>query len=138
MKIKLVRVAVGVILEKNKVFITLRDNNLHQGGKWEFPGGKCESGESAQQALARELHEETGISVSTSEAFMQIEHDYGDKAVRLEVFLVKDFTGEPHGREGQQGQWVPLTALPEYAFPDANQAIIDKLLMESGCRSQEK
>lgn len=130
MPVKKVRVSVGVILDQDKVFITLREASLHQGGKWEFPGGKCEQGESAQQALVRELHEETGISVNSAVPFMKIEHDYGDKAVCLEVFLVQDFTNQPHGREGQQGKWVSLTALPDYPFPDANQAIIDKLLTE--------
>lgn len=138
MPVKQVRVAVGVILEQNRVFITLRDENLHQGGKWEFPGGKCEADESAHQALARELLEETGIRVNAATPFMQIEHDYGDKAVCLEVFLVENFSGQPHGREGQQGKWVALKSLPDYAFPDANQDIIEKLLMESGSRDQEK
>lgn len=125
---KQVRVAVGVILKDEQVFISLREANLHQGGKWEFPGGKCEPGETATQALVRELHEETGIMVNTAMPFMQIEHDYGDKAVYLEVFLVQDFSGQPHGREGQRSRWVPLTMLPDYPFPEANQAIIGKLL----------
>ncbi|GGD50875.1 8-oxo-dGTP diphosphatase MutT [Lacimicrobium alkaliphilum] len=125
---KQVRVAVGVILEGDRVFISLRETRLHQGGKWEFPGGKCEENETPAQALVRELHEETGIKVNTAVPFMQIEHDYGDKAVCLEVFLVRDFSDQPHGREGQQSQWVPLTSLPEYPFPQANKAIIEKLL----------
>ena len=127
---KVVHVAVGVILRKQQVFITLRDASLHQGGKWEFPGGKVEAGETVTQALIRELQEEVDIQVNASQPFMLVEHDYGDKQVKLDIHLVMDFIGEPHGREGQQGRWVALQSLPDYGFPEANKAIVDKLLCE--------
>ncbi|WP_088329969.1 8-oxo-dGTP diphosphatase MutT [Lacimicrobium sp. SS2-24] len=127
MTVKHISVAVGVILKAQSTFITLRKADQHQGGKWEFPGGKCEPGEPAQQALRRELQEETGIRVTDAEPFMTIRHDYGDKVVELEVFLVRDYQGEPHGREGQTGRWVPLSVLTDYEFPQANVAIIEKL-----------
>ncbi|GGO68825.1 8-oxo-dGTP diphosphatase MutT [Bowmanella pacifica] len=128
---KLVHVAVGVILREQQVFITLRDASLHQGGKWEFPGGKVEAGETVTQALIRELQEEVDIQVKASQPFMLIEHDYGDKQVKLDIHLVSDFNGEPHGREGQQGKWVELKMLSDYRFPDANKAIVEKLQGES-------
>ncbi|MEO2268692.1 8-oxo-dGTP diphosphatase MutT [Pseudoalteromonas pernae] len=124
---KVVNVAVGIILRGQQSFICKRPDDKHQGGLWEFPGGKIESGETTTQALARELSEEIAIDVHSSEPFMLIEHDYGDKKVCLDIHKVSDFTGEPKGAEGQQGQWVALTELTQYAFPEANKAILEKL-----------
>ncbi len=126
-----IRVAVGVICDgAQNILIAKRPAHLHQGGLWEFPGGKIEAGESLSQALVRELREELGIAVNPQacESLVDIEHDYGDKAVRLEVCWVRDFSGEPEGREGQPLRWVSAEALTDYAFPVANQAIIQALL----------
>ncbi len=128
---KIVEVAVGVIKRDNKIYISKRADVLHQGGKWEFPGGKREANESIEQALVRELSEEIGIQVTKQSHFMLIEHDYGDKKVRLNVRLVEDFVGEASHQEGQQSQWVCITDLSQFTFPDfpdANKVIIDKLI----------
>ena len=124
---KLVEVAVAVICKNQQIFISKRLNHLHQGGKWEFPGGKREAGESIEQALVRELKEEIGIDVITQTPFMLIEHDYGDKQVRLDIRIVEQFTGEPKNREGQTSQWVDIEKLTDYDFPEANTAIVEKL-----------
>ena len=125
---KIVEVAVGVIKRGNKIYISKRANSLHQGGKWEFPGGKREANETIEQALARELSEEIGIKVTKQSHFMLIEHDYGDKKVRLDVRLVEEFEGKEHHQEGQQSQWVEINDLRQFTFPDANKVIIDKLV----------
>ena len=124
---KVVHVAVGVITRGDNIFITLRQDHLHQGGKWEFPGGKVEQGESVQDALARELLEEVGIDVLASEPVIVITHDYGDKVVKLDVHRVCEFSGEPHGKEGQSSRWVAFNALNADDFPEANVPIIDAL-----------
>lgn len=124
---KHIHVAVGVILRNDTCYITQRSADVHQGGKWEFPGGKIESGESVFSALQRELQEEVGIAITGSNPLQEISHDYGDKAVTLHVHTVADFTGEPFGKEGQHGQWVKLSALVELDFPAANQVIIAAL-----------
>ncbi|MBC3765307.1 8-oxo-dGTP diphosphatase MutT [Neptunicella marina] len=125
---KTVEVAVGVIHRDGQIYITRRAQQLHQGGKWEFPGGKKEQGETVHQALCRELTEEVGIDVQSTEPLLVVEHDYGDKKVRLETLLVTRFGGEPYGREGQQGQWVKLNDLSNFDFPEANKAILQKVL----------
>lgn len=124
---KVVHVAVGVIARGDDIFITLRPDDVHQGGKWEFPGGKVEEGETVLQALRRELAEEVGITVNHSEPVIVITHDYGDKQVKLDVHRVNDFTGEPHGKEGQASRWVNLKSLNANDFPEANVPIISAL-----------
>ncbi|VEL98145.1 8-oxo-dGTPase [Alteromonas sp. 76-1] len=124
---KLVHVAVGVVLRGTQVFVSLRADNAHQGGKWEFPGGKVEANETVLDALRRELQEEIGILVQSSEPLLVIEHDYGDKLVKLDVHSVSAFNGEPEGKENQQTRWVEVSALEASEFPAANVAIIDAL-----------
>ena len=125
---KTVHVAVGVIKKGNAIFICKRQQDKHQGGKWEFPGGKVEAGETVTQALQRELKEEVNLVVNGSTPLMEIHHDYGDKAVFLDVHLVEDFSGEAKGLEGQQGLWVALHELQNYQFPEANKVILEKLM----------
>jgi 8-oxo-dGTP diphosphatase len=77
--------------------------------------------------LARELEEEVGIIINTLHPLIKLEHDYGDKFIELDVYTVTDFDGEPHGAEGQETKWIDFTNIDQYAFPDANMAIIDAL-----------
>ncbi|MGL4206798.1 MAG: 8-oxo-dGTP diphosphatase MutT [Aeromonadaceae bacterium] len=122
-------VAVGVIEnDRGQIFICQRASRQHQAGKWEFPGGKVEEGESLQQALRRELFEEIGIEVEACEPLLKIEHDYPDKAVLLDVWRVTAFSGKPYGKEGQPGLWVAREELANYDFPDANQPITQRVM----------
>lgn len=120
-------VAVGVIKREDKIFLTKRLAASHQGGKWEFPGGKVEANETVHQALHRELKEEVAIDTLSCTPLMQINHDYGDKKVLLEVFVVDNFTGEAKALEGQQSGWFALSEFEGLNFPAANQSIIEKL-----------
>lgn len=125
---KTVHVAVGVVIdEANRVLVALRSQQAHQGGLWEFPGGKCEPGETIEEALRRELHEELGIQVLSDAPLCKIAHDYGDKKVLLEVRRVLSFTGEPEGREGQAVRWAALSTLEPSQFPEANRPIIRRI-----------
>lgn len=124
---KEVHVAVGVIVSDGHIFLTRRHVEAHQGGKWEFPGGKVESGETVAEALHRELKEEVAIDILACMPLIDIHHDYGDKKVRLEVFLVDNFQGEPSAQEGQEQQWIKVDALKTLDFPEANVAIVEKL-----------
>lgn len=127
---KIVDVAVGVIQRNDQIFVSKRADDLHQGGLWEFPGGKVESDETVEQAMCRELNEELGIKVYSQSEFMLIEHDYGDKHVRLHIHIIDGFEGEPRGMEGQLTQWVRIDELHRLSFPEANKGIIKKLQTE--------
>ncbi|NHN38110.1 8-oxo-dGTP diphosphatase MutT [Pseudomaricurvus alcaniphilus] len=126
---KTVHVAAGVIVDGGgRILIARRPDHTHQGGLWEFPGGKVDAGETVAEALCRELLEELGINAREYSPLLEVRHDYPDKSVLLDVWQVTAFSGEPHGREGQPVQWVPVDALADYRFPEANMAIIEKIL----------
>jgi len=123
-----IHVAVGAIINHaGEVLISQRAEHSHQGGLWEFPGGKLEDGEPVQAALARELEEELGIQVQQSEPLIRIHHDYADRRVLLDVWSVTRFEGSPTGREGQPLCWVDPAELDGRLFPQANLPIIKAL-----------
>ncbi len=127
-------VVVGVVRnQQGQVLIARRPAHVHQGDLWEFPGGKIESGETSGQALRRELQEELGITVAAFYRLGKVPHDYADKSVLLDVYLVDAFTGEAHGRESQAVQWVDIHQLRQYAFPEANRQIIKMLELPDQC-----
>lgn len=143
---KVVHVCVAVIERKHlsdgsiQVLIAKRPEHVHQGGLWEFPGGKVEPGEALLEALDRELFEELGIRLrvpgtkdpDTSIAatpLIQIRHAYPDKTVLLDVWKVRHFDGEAFGKEGQTIRWVALPELSDYHFPEANLPIISACLL---------
>ncbi|MHA7816705.1 MAG: 8-oxo-dGTP diphosphatase MutT [Pseudohaliea sp.] len=124
----ILHVAVGVVPDgEGRVLVARRPVEKHQGGRWEFPGGKVEDGESVLDALARELAEEVALEVAASEPLVVIEHDYGDRHVRLDVHLVTAWHGEVSGREGQPLRWLALLELDAGEFPAANGPIIEAI-----------
>ena len=133
----ILKVAVAIIINSNnEILISRRSENQHQGNKWEFPGGKVEEGESVEQALSREIKEELGIEILSPQHFTDIDHEYKavdpkqSKTVKLMVYEVKYWLGEPRGMENQPIRWVKRNALETFEFPNANKAII-KLLLRS-------
>ena len=130
---KRIHVVAGVIYNasKQQVLIAKRPEHLHQGGLWEFPGGKVAENESPEQALKRELNEELAIEVSECSPFLLTEYDYSDKLIVLDVWAVHGFTGQPKGSEGQRICWVDISALNDYQFPAANYAVLEKVVAAS-------
>jgi len=128
-----VHVALGVVLETGSggrsVLVAQRSAEQHQGGLLEFPGGKADAEETPRQGLCRELREEVGISVDPDvpEFLMCVEHDYGDRRVRLDVFTITHYSGSPAGREGQVLGWRELEGLEAREFPAANRVILQAL-----------
>lgn len=124
-----IHVAVGAIFRNGKVLIARRPDHVHQGGLLEFPGGKVEAGESVQQALVREIREETGLRIAPGslEPLIEVRHDYGDKQVFLDVWLTSSAEGNAEGCEGQEIRWLDVRELADADFPAANRPIIRAL-----------
>lgn len=121
-------VVAGIIRDsQGRLCLSRRPEHKHQGGLWEFPGGKVEAGEALSRALARELHEELGLAGVVSVPFMTVEHAYPDLRVVLHFRHVTAFRGEPHGREGQPVEWVPLERLSARSLPAANRPVATAL-----------
>lgn len=106
-----------------RILIAKRDAHRHQGGLWEYPGGKVERGEGLTDALKRELGEELGIRPVEYQPLIRVPHCYPDRKVLLDVWRVSAYSGQPRGIEGQQIAWVPRGKLSDYDFPEANRAI---------------
>lgn len=105
-------VAAGILCDaEGRVLIAERLGGGPFQGMWEFPGGKIGAGESSVEALSRELAEELGIEITSCASFMNLRHEYDDRIVTIEFFIVSDWVSEPIGREGQALKWVPRERL---------------------------
>lgn len=124
----LIHVAAGIIRdESGRVLLSQRPEGKHLAGTWEFPGGKCEPGESWSRALERELHEELGIQASQISPYLTLTHAYCEHTVRLVLLEVGQVGGRPHGREGQALRWVEPTEMKSLEMPCADRPIVKAL-----------
>jgi 8-oxo-dGTP diphosphatase len=125
-------VAAALILRENaggvEVFICQRKPDQPMSLKWEFPGGKIEPGEGAEEALARELNEELGIAAVIGPRVARIRHKYRNGgSVDLQFFAVREFQGSLENRIFNDMRWAPLATLPEYDFLAADLGLIKDL-----------
>lgn len=121
-------VAAALIVRGGEVLICQRRPDQPMALQWEFPGGKIEAGESAEEALARELDEELGIQAKVGPRITRIRHNYRHGgAVDLQFFAVHEFAGELKNRIFQQLRWTRLEELPEYEFLAADRTLIRDL-----------
>lgn len=118
-------VVAGVLCDAaGRVLIAERlgDGPFH--GLWEFPGGKIAADETAAQALSRELAEELGIEVTVCSSFMSLRHEYDDRVVSIEFFIVSEWNRDPVGREGQELRWVPTDTLDAQELLPADKPVV--------------
>lgn len=121
-------VAAGILRDPvGRVLITERLCDGPFDGLWEFPGGKINGDETVVEALQRELAEELGIEVTGLQPFMELHHEYPDRIVDLEFFLVSDWRGEPEGLEGQGLRWVAIDELDERELLPADAPVVERL-----------
>ncbi len=121
-------VIAGVVKNKaEQILVARRFFHQHQGGLLEFSGGKKRPDESPFQALQREFAEEIGIQIEQARPLIQIPHHYPDKSILLDVWAVEQWSGQAHGREGQEIFWLSLADLKPDDFPAANRAILTAL-----------
>jgi 8-oxo-dGTP diphosphatase len=121
-------VVAALIVRGGEVLICQRRPDQPMALQWEFPGGKIEPGESAEQALRRELDEELGIRAEIGPLVTHIRHNYRNGgAVDLQFFVVREFQGEMQNRIFAQLVWAPLETLPEYDFLPADRGLVRDL-----------
>jgi mutator protein MutT len=127
-------VVVAAIVERHgRLLVTRRLEGTHLAGLWEFPGGKCDPGESHEDCLARELIEELGIVASIGREVLATEHIYPDRTVRLH-FRECTIEGEPQPLLGQHIRWIEREALDTLEFPPADAELIEKLKRTTSTR----
>jgi len=118
----------GPDTDATEVLVCQRRPDQPMSLKWEFPGGKIEPGESAEQALARELHEELGIEAAIGPRIAQLRHRYRNGGtIDLQFFTVREFTGAMENRIFNDMRWTSLSALPTLDFLTADLTLIRDL-----------
>ena len=127
-ELPLVVVAAAILQHEGKILLTKRRLTAHQGGLWEFPGGKQEAGETLEQCLRRELKEEIDIEVGALRHFDVLRHRYPEKEVELHFFTCSVYQGIPKPLECLETAWVSKNDLSFYEFPAADRPIIKKLI----------
>lgn len=120
-------VALGIIWKGDKLLIAKRPNDGLLGGLWEFPGGKRTSHESLEDCVEREVWEEVNVRVRHIKPFITVRHRYSHFSVTLHVFQCSYARGRPRAQGCAAWTWVTLRDLKKYAFPSANQKIIQRL-----------
>jgi mutator protein MutT len=127
-----IEVSAGLVFRAGQLLITQRPAGGHLAGYWEFPGGKREPGESFQQCLARELHEELAVAVRVHEEIERITHDYPEKSVHLRFFrcTLQNADSQPRPIGCQAIAWVTRETLADYQFPGADARLLTRLAAE--------
>jgi 8-oxo-dGTP diphosphatase len=120
-------VTAAVVEREGALLLTRRPDGTHLAGTWEFPGGKCEGGESLEACLARELREELDVEAVVGAEVFFARHPYPERVVELHFFACA-IVGTPRGMLGQEIRWVPRAQLRALPFPDADAALIDQLV----------
>ncbi|MFV0420952.1 (deoxy)nucleoside triphosphate pyrophosphohydrolase [Oleidesulfovibrio sp.] len=122
-----VEVVAGILWRDGRFLAVERPEGKPRAGFWEFPGGKLESGESAEEALVRELKEELGIGVQEYRFWRHVVHAYDDFTVRLHFYHVTGFSGEPQGLEGHALAWLDAQAAAALSFLEADRPLVADL-----------
>lgn len=120
-------VVAALIWRGNRFMICQRPAHKARGLLWEFVGGKVEPGESKQQALIRECREELAVTVTVSDVFMDVVHEYPDLTVHLTLFHAEISDGIPQCLEHNALRWITVAQIPEYDFCPADVEILSAL-----------
>jgi 8-oxo-dGTP diphosphatase len=127
MRVAAVVVTAAVVEAGGRFLVTRRQKGVHLEGFWEFPGGKCDAGESLHACLLRELREELNIDARIGAEMLSTRHDYPDRSVELHFFSC-ELLGSPAPQLGQEMRWVSREELSTLAFPPADEQLIALLL----------
>lgn len=116
-------VTAAVVERSGSFLVTRRLKGTHLAGTWEFPGGKCEAGETLEACLMREMREELAVGCTVGEEIFSVSHDYDDRRIQLHFFACT-LDGDPVPQLGQAMQWVPRAELASLEFPPADDELI--------------
>jgi 8-oxo-dGTP diphosphatase len=119
-------VTAAIIERDGRLLVTRRRAGTHLAGAWEFPGGKCEVGESLSECLVRELREELAIDAAVGVEIFTTTHDYPDRRVELHFFRCQS-PADPSSALGQEMRWVAKEELGQLEFPPADAELIRML-----------
>ena len=126
MVMKIVNVVAAIIKKNNKVFITQRGHGEFKG-KWEFPGGKIEVGETPEEAIIREIKEELKSEIKVERLFDEINDIHGDKTFNVKFFICSLVSGDLELTEHLASKWAELSEIDEKNFMDADKSVLDNL-----------
>ncbi len=127
----MLKVACAIIFKDNKVLIAQRSESMTLPLKWEFPGGKIETGETMEEGLKREIMEELNINISVGKALSVVEHHYADFSLHLYPFVCAYLDGNLEAREHAQVKWESLANLEEYDWAEADLPVVKELLLSN-------
>lgn len=123
-------VVTAAVIERSGAFlVTRRLEGTHLAGHWEFPGGKCEPGESHVECLEREILEELDARACVGAEIFQVTHDYPERTVELHFFACT-LTGDPRPVLGQEVRWVRREELRSLEFPPADNELVEALITQ--------
>ncbi len=120
-------VVAGIIRREKMVLLGCRPESGSLAGKWEFPGGKIESGEQPTQALARELKEELGIDAEIGPLRFANAHNYGEVSVLILFYEINYWRGQPQAAHHTDLKWVTVEEMHELPMPEANRNVLDRV-----------
>jgi 8-oxo-dGTP diphosphatase len=127
---KTIVVAAAVIERGGRLLVTRRLKGTHLEGYWEFPGGKCDAGESLEACLVRELREELAVEAMVGRRILKTSHEYPERRVELHFFNC-ELAGDPFPQMNQEMQWVPREALASLKLPPADDELVALLMGKS-------
>ncbi len=127
----IIQVAAGIVIHEGHYLIARRPAGGHLAGLWEFPGGKCEAGETLEACLHRELWEELSVRVDEVVHFCSVRHDYPEKSVELHFFRCRLEKGMVRPAVPGVVEWIGISEFARYAFPEADQPVIARLREEN-------
>ena len=123
-------VVAALVWDGDRFMICQRPAHKARGLLWEFVGGKVEPGETKEEALIRECHEELDVTVEVGSVFMEVIHEYPDIKIKLTLFNAKIAEGEPKMLEHNDIRWITTDEIPKYAFCPADTDILSRLIAE--------
>jgi len=128
MPIPTIRVVAAALFDsRGRVLIAQRPPGTHMAGRWEFPGGKIDAGESELEALRRELKEELGVALQDAERLLELSHEYPERRIELCMWHVTRYSGEPQSLDGQSLKWVDPAELEREDLLEADRPIVAAL-----------